>query len=474
MKINYYIPKLINNYEEYRYNPENIYYKDKCLPAFSNNMVDMSLNERMEVFNLNNMSLCESLCTFKRYMESNIVCQCDVKFKFNSFFNVNSSKYSLLYRFKQVETKNQNFWVLKCYLNLFSKDIIKKNVCSVIVLSIIFFTFCGAVYFCAKEYKKLNDKMFMLYEISLKKADENFSLDDSKYIYFRKNNHNINQINIARRADNKKSTSKSVLKNISSHQSSKSILNSNKKKLLNFNEMKEYNKYTDNELNNLPYYNAIRLDRRNFTQIYFSLIKTKHLLLFAFNCKNDFNPPIMKISFMLFILVIFLASNTIFINETTIHSLFISNGKIEIFSDFSKIGYSLLISLSIKNILLLIAFPEMDVIKMRKIGFQNMNKRNKSIKKSIGITIIKCYIYFFGSILILSMIWIYISCFFMIFQNTQIYVIKNTLISFGISNIAPIILYLIPAFFRKLSVKDDGNHGYYVFYLLSSIFQVIF
>ena len=62
----------------------------------------------------------------------------------------------------------------------------------------------------------------------------------------------------------------------------------------------------------------------------------------------------------------------------------------------------------------------------------------------------------------------------MIFQNTQIYVIKNTLISFGIFNIAPIILYLIPAFFRKLSLKDDGNHGYYVFYLLSSIFQVIF
>ena len=111
---------------------------------------------------------------------------------------------------------------------------------------------------------------------------------------------------------------------------------------------------------------------------------------------------------------------------------------------------------------------------MRKTGFQNMNKRNKTIKKSIGRTIIKCYIFYFCSIIILSMIWIYISCFFMIFQNTQIYVIKNTLISFGISITAPFILYFIPAFFRKLSVKSDGTQGYYVFYLLSSIFQVIF
>ena len=314
MKINYYIPKLINNYEEYRFNPENDYYKDKCFPAFSDNMIDLSINERKEVFNLNNMSLCESLCIFKEYVENNIICQCDVKFKFNSFFNANSSKYSLIYRFKQIENKNQNFWVLKCYFNLFTKDIIKKNFCSIIVLFIIFFTFGGAIYFCTKDYNILNDKIFMLYEISLKKADNNLSFDNSKNIYFNNSNKNVNQINIARkRSDNKKSTSKSIIKD-------KSILNSNKKMIINFNEMKEYNKYTDNELNNFPYYNAIFFDRRNFIQIYFSLIKTKHLLLFAFNCKNDFNPRMMKISFMLFIFAIFLASNTIFINETTIHS----------------------------------------------------------------------------------------------------------------------------------------------------------
>ena len=443
-------------------------------------MIDLAINERMELFNRNNMSLCESICIFKGYVKNNIICQCDIKFKFNSFYNVNSSKYSLIYRFKQVETKNLNLWVLKCYFNIFTKDIIMKNFCSIIILVIILLTFGGAIYFCTKESNILNDKIFMLYEVTMKKIDANFSLDNSKNIYFfEKDKNNIEKINNAqKRNDIKKSPTRTVIKtihnNIFLHQSSKNILNFNKKKIFNPNEMKSFEKYTDNEMNNFPYYNALLLDRRNFFQIYFSLIKTKHLLIFALNCENDFNPRTMKINFMFFIFAIFLASNTFFVNETTIHNLFIYKGKIEVLSDFSKILYSILISLSIKNLLLLIAFPELDIVKIRKIGKQNLIKRNKLIKKSIGMVIIKCHIFFFINIILLSMNWVYISCFFIIFQNTQMYVIRNTLMSFGISLVLPMVLYLIPTLFRKLGIKGDGSHGCYCFFFISTIFQVLF
>ena len=354
-----------------------------------------------------------------------------------------------------------------------------KNFCSIIILVIILLTFGGAIYFCTKEYNILNGKIFMLYEVTMKKIDANFSLDNSKNIYFKNDKNNIEKINNARKRNNiKKGTIKSLDKNIQNnvflHQSSKNILNITKKKIFNPKKMKSFEKYTENEMNNLPYYNALHLDRRNFFQIYFSLIKTKQLLIFALNCENDFNPRTMKISFMLFIFAIFLVSNTFFVNETTIHNLFIFKGKIEVLSDFSKILYSILISLSIKNLLLLIAFPEMDIVKIRKIGNQNLIKRNKLIKKSIGMVIIKCHIFFFISIIFLSMIWVYISCFFIIFQNTQIYVIRNTLISFGISLVLPMILYLIPTLFRKLGVKGDGSHGCYCFFFISTIFQVLF
>ena len=86
---------------------------------------------------------------------------------------------------------------------------------------------------------------------------------------------------------------------------------------------------------------------------------------------------------------------------------------------------------------------------------------------------IRCYIYFFANIIILSLIWIYISSFFMIFQKTQIYVIQNTLISFGISMAAPFILYFIPTFIKKLAMKGEGSQGRYCLYLLATILQVL-
>ena len=33
------------------------------------------------------MSLCESHCTFKGYIDGQIKCECDIKIKFNSYLN---------------------------------------------------------------------------------------------------------------------------------------------------------------------------------------------------------------------------------------------------------------------------------------------------------------------------------------------------------------------------------------------------
>ena len=181
----------------------------------------------------------------------------------------------------------------------------------------------------------------------------------------------------------------------------------------------------------------------------------------------------MKISFMLFIFAIFLASNTIFINDTALHKLFISNGKIDIISDIYKIGFSALISSLIKNLLLLVAFPENDILEIKKVEIEDNTKRNKEIQEVKTIVMIRCYLYFFSNIIFLCFIWIYISSFFMIFQNTQIYVIQNTLISFGISMVAPFILYFIPTFVKKIAMKGEGSQGRYCLYILATIFQVL-
>ena len=89
------------------------------------------------------------------------------------------------------------------------------------------------------------------------------------------------------------------------------------------------------------------------------------------------------------------------------------------------------------------------------------------------MVIFRCYLYFFISIITLIFIWIYIAIFFTIFHNTQLYVIINTLISFGLSLIVPFIVYIFPALIRKSSLKSQGSQSSYCFYVISGILQVI-
>ena len=282
--------------------------------------------------------------------------------------------------------------------------------------------------------------------------------------------------NIQLKLEPRKSSARMLNKNNKRHKSDNNIyknIYNNNKLIIKLKKMKEYLEYTDNELNNLSYSDAILFDKRSFFKIYFSLIKTKQILMFVLNCKNDFNPRSMKISFMFSIFAIFLACNTIFVTDLTLHNLYISEGRIEIFSNITKILFSVLISTTIKNILLLVCFPEKDILKIRKSGIQKIHKKNPAVQKSLTMVVIKCYIYFFISFIILSFIWIYVFSFFIIFENTQMYVIQNTIISFGISIFAPFILYIIPAIIRNISVKGDGAHGNYCLYAIAKILQII-
>ena len=475
IKINYYIPKSINNYEDFRYNPENNYYNDQCVPAVSENVTDMTLKERMDIFNDNNMSLCESMCTFKGYEYNNIICECKIKVKFNSFLNVNVSKYNLIYRFEQTESSSLNLWVVKCIFNLFSKDVVMNNLCSMIILGILGFTFLATFAFCVKGHDMLIKKIYILIESIMKKEELSNTLDSDKNIHFSNGESDVNRLQSdIKTSEQRKSTTRTLKKNIR-QQNSNSISNRiyDKNNLIKLKQLKEYSEYTDNELNNLSYFDAILLDKRSFIQVYFSLIKTKQLLFFVLSCKNDFNPKTMKLCFMFFIFAIFLTVNTIFVTESTLHDLFISNGKIDIFSNKYKIGFSLLISATIKNILLLVSFPEKDIIKIKRSGTAKILKKTQVIQKALSMATIRCYMFFFINIIILSFIWIYIANFFTIFKNTQMYVIQNTILSLGASMVAPFILYIIPTIFRKIGVRGDGAHGNYCMYIIASILQVI-
>ena len=65
------------------------------------------------------------------------------------------------------------------------------------------------------------------------------------------------------------------------------------------------NKLTDLELNNLPYKEALKNDKRTFCMYYLSLIRTKHLLFFSFMNVFDYNSRTLKIFLFFFNFIVF-------------------------------------------------------------------------------------------------------------------------------------------------------------------------
>ena len=72
-------------------------------------------------------------------------------------------------------------------------------------------------------------------------------------------------------------------------------------------------------------------------------------------------------------------------------------------------------------------------------------KKSNQIKTCLYL---KLYIFFILSFIFMMFFWYFISCFCAVYKNTQIILIKDTLISFALSMLYPFGLNLFPGFFR--------------------------
>ena len=71
--------------------------------------------------------------------------------------------------------------------------------------------------------------------------------------------------------------------------------------------------------------------------------------------------------------------------------------------------------------------------------------------------LIKFILYFIISSLFLLFFWYYLSMFGVIYRNTQLHLLKDTLMSFGLSLIIPFLYYLLPGIFRIYSLSNTNK-----------------
>ena len=208
-------------------------------------------------------------------------------------------------------------------------------------------------------------------------------------------------------------------------------------------KIKELN---DEELNTLEYEKALLIDKRTFFQYYYSLLKKKHLILFAFYPAYDFNLIVVKISLLFLSFSLFFTINGFFFSDKTMNKINEDKGTYNFLFKIPQLFYSTIISAIINLILKTLSLSEKQIltIKLEK-NFKVAHTKSKSIKNCI---IIKLIIFFIFSFVLMIFFWYFISCFCAVYTNTQLILIEDTLISFALSMIYPFGLNLLPGMFR--------------------------
>ena len=133
------------------------------------------------------------------------------------------------------------------------------------------------------------------------------------------------------------------------------------------------------------------------------------------------------------------------------HQIFLDGGKYNISYQMPYILISAVASTVLLRIML-----EALILTDRNI-LQVKHQITKNQAEAVKISVLKCInikytIFFIVNFILLILFWFYLTCLNDTYENTQIYLIENTFISFGISFIYPFIWNIIPSTLRMLAL----------------------
>ena len=479
----------------YKYDSDSDFYNDICFSFTNENGSDITINDRREEFVNNNLSICEPTCKLMGYLNETqeAICECSIKKQLSMISESYLNKGQFFEDLKKIENIF-NFKVIRCYKYLFNKKtILEVNFGNYICIPIIFFFFLFCIIFFIKGFSKLKVQIQTLLnklENINNKPKSKPKLNKNKNLIKKTNKglkgkktKNIHQKKVQKNKNKKprkklkfgKSTLRSELHliQLNATKDSKSYKIQNKAttatnpKNKNIKKRKgEIIEYTDSEINSFTYLEALQNDKRTSIQYYFSLLRTKHELIFTFYPTVDYNSVYIKISLLLFTICLYYSINSLFYNGLIIHQIYENQGIFSFVYRLPQIIYSTLITTFINLIIKFLSLSEGDVLDIKKKK-KIINMINTKKKLFHCLTCKFIFFYIIG-IIFLLVFWIYLATFCFVYKNTQYYVIKDASISFGLSLIYPLFYNIFPGIFRIPSLKSK-NRKY--LYIISKILQ---
>ena len=243
----------------------------------------------------------------------------------------------------------------------------------------------------------------------------------------------------------------------------KDNLKYNKKESKTKNIQKEFD-YSDFELNQLRYKEATKSDKRTFLQLYWAILKRNHLIISFISC-NDYNLLSIKLTRFIFFIASIMALNAFFFSDDSMHKLFLNYGKYDFVQQIPKIIYTIIITQLLELFLCFLSFTDKYFYRIKSYLIDG---KTKKINKIVRCMQIKLIIFFLFVGIMLVIYWYVISVFCGIYRNTQITMIKDSLISFAIILAYPFVLYLVPSSLRICALRST-NKKLKCIYKLSNI-----
>jgi len=466
---------------------------------------DIPLKDRLKLF-FPNITLCDEGCFFKgvNLTTWKAMCQCTLNnLVNNNIFGNNFLVQKSIGELQEILTKT-NIEVMKCYKDIFDKNMYKNNtgffiIIALIILNIILvFIYYFVFRIKIKRYIISMIDKFISY---LKKDNNNDNLINSSLKQNEliksnplNSNSNIDMINSENNPENNieeikfernmaKNNSNTIInkkelisKNICSFIPRNSCDNINKSDIILESKNKENKEIYDIENNNInkinidiniedylktdlddmDYDDAVRCDRRKFCQYFWEKMKTEQIILSTF-----FNPEILKplpIKIILFILNIdlYLIINGLFFNENYISDLLNSND--DTISSFINRILDRIVDITITGVIInyIIEFFFVEDNKIKKLF--KREKENELILKYEMVQLIKntytkynIFIIITGIIMMFSLY--YIFCFNNIYSSIKEEWIKSSIIIIIIMQIFPIFLCFLDTSIRFISFK---------------------
>ena len=486
------------------------FYQDICTPFKSPDGTDVPLSDRYDYYFNNNETLCQSNCKFSEYsFESKYLkCECDVD---NTEINteiIEKFKPKNLYTSFYDSLKFSNYKVLKCYKLVFVINSITKNKGSIMVIIFFSLYLIFLLCYCCKGINQL--KVDLAKKFLNEPFNQNNDTIKEKNFEFKEkvNNKQKNKTkSLTSRANIKTKKKVSIMKskiiNTKNFPPKKSILIkgkdlpkrktellksrnvvifdkkfSDRKTLVTNNKFNLSNQYSVNsnnyfsqvkenknktekaektkdekldnfELNNLEFNLAKQLDKRDFLEIYWSLLRREHIIFFTFFVRNDYNIIYVKLARFIFLVCTDMTMNVFFFSDENMHKIFVNYGKYNFIQQIPQIIYSSLVSVLIDLLLCFLSLTDKHFYQIKNLEFNSRDKMFPIIR----CIKIKLAFFFAFTIIFFVLYWYAIACFCAVYENSQVHFIKDSFSSFGFGLLYPFVLYLFPAALRIMALR---------------------